>query len=326
MILRIALFLLALTGLQAQAQQNYNYALIPAELKENANAVVRSERYDIAITARNSMKTNFSRVVTVFNEHGLRNIGATAYYDKSTSVKSIEAIIYDKDGLQLKKIKRKEFKDVSVSSGTDITDNRTLYLDYTPASYPFTVAFTSESETSNTAFIPQWSPVEGAFCSAQKEEMNITADPSLGLKYKEYNFSEITLNKQQQGNTLSFSAENIPAYRSEDYAPAFDNIKPKVLFALQKFHLEGVDGDATSWEAMGAWMYNSLLQGTDELPQETVNKVRALVGTETDALKKARIVYKYMQGKTRYVSIQLGIGGMETHGGKRCGPPGLWRL
>jgi hypothetical protein len=34
-----------------------------------------------------------------------------------------------------------------------------------------------------------------------------------------------------------------------------------------------------------------------------------LVGSETDELKKAKIVYKYMQGKTRYISIQLGIGG-----------------
>ncbi|WP_116786933.1 DUF3857 domain-containing protein [Flavobacterium psychrotrophum] len=309
MILRIALFLLALIGLQSHAQQNYNYALIPESLTENANAVVRQERYDIVIASRRSMKTTFLRAVTILNEHGQRYMGTGVYYDKSTAIKSVEAIIYDKNGTQIKKIKRKEFLDHSVSSGTEITDGRTLSLDYTPVAYPFTVVFSYETETSNTAFIPQWSPVEGAFCSTEKEEINITSDPSLGLKYKEYNFGEVILNKQQQATTSSFSAANIPAYRSEDYAPSLDRTKPKILFALEKFHLEGVDGEAASWEAFGSWMYNSLLQGTDELPEATVAKIRSLVGAETDALKKAKIVYKYMQGKTRYVSIQLGIGG-----------------
>jgi hypothetical protein len=309
MILRITFFFLAFIALQAQAQQSYNYASIPENLTENANAVVRQERYDVVIASRRSMKTTFSRAVTILNEQGQRYIGAAVYYDKSTAIKAIEAIIYDKNGTQVKKIKRKEFLDHSVSSGTEITDGRTLSLDYTPIAYPFTVVFSYETETSNTAFIPQWSPVEGAFCSTEKEEINITADPSLGLKYKEYNFGDLPLNKQQQGTTLSFSAANIPAYRSEDYAPSLDRTKAKILFALEKFHLEGVDGDATSWEAFGSWIYNNLLQGTDELPEATVAKVRALVGNETDPLKKAKIVYKYMQSKTRYVSIQLGIGG-----------------
>ncbi|MFP9097835.1 DUF3857 domain-containing protein [Flavobacterium sp. RHBU_24] len=308
MILRITILLLALFGAQAFAQENYNSFTIPKELTENANAVVRYERIDINLPSRRQMDYAIKRVVTVLNEHGNGYIGAETSYDKSTTVRSIEAIIYDKNGLQLKKLKRKDFKDQSLS-GSDVTDNRVLFLDYTPVSYPYTVMFTCETTTDNTAFIPQWSPVEGVFCSTEKEEMSITAEPSLGLKFKEYNFGEVVLQKSQGAGAYIFSAENIPAYRAEDYSPSLSSIRPYIIFGLEKFHLEGVDGEAKTWEAFGAWMYNNLLQGTDELPAETVAKVKALVGTETDPLKKAKIIYKYVQGKTRYVSIQLGIGG-----------------
>ena len=308
MTLRITFFLLMLCALPTAAQDNYNFDLIPKELTENANAVIRLDQTTIAITSRKSMVVKTTRAVTVLNKLGVRYMDDREYFDKSTNIKSIEAIVYDQNGVQVKKIKRKDFKEQSVSEGS-ITDNKMLYLDYTPVQYPFTLLFTSEVETSNTAFIPQWSPLHGPFVSMQKSVINITYMPDLGFKYKDYNFGEIALNKTQTGNTLSLSAENIPALRSEDYSPSYYKVRPHVLFGLEKFHLEGVDGEASNWASFGAWMYNSLLNGTDELLPETQSKIKALVGTETDPLKKAKIVYKYVQGKTRYVSIQLGIGG-----------------
>ena len=60
---------------------------------------------------------------------------------------------------------------------------------------------------------------------------------------------------------------------------------------------------------MGKWFYDEILYGTTDLPEETKIKIKNLVGNEKDPLKIAEIVYKYMQEKTRYVSIQEGIGG-----------------
>ena len=308
MILRIAVFYLLFNTLSIVAQDNYNVSTIAPNMIENANAVIRYSKLDIAISSRKSMVVKTTRAVTVFNKLGLHYMDDSEYFNKSTSIKSIEAIVYDANGTLLKKIKRKDFKETSVSEGS-VTDNKVLYLDYTPVQYPFTMVFTSETETSNTAFIPQWSPVLGPFVSTQKSEINITYAPDLGFKYKDYNFGDVILDKTQTGNMLSLSAENITAVRTEDHSPSFFKIRPHVLFGLEKFHLEGLDGEASNWGTFGAWVYNTLLTGTDELPIETQNKIKSLVANETDPLKKANIVYKYVQSKTRYVSIQLGIGG-----------------
>lgn len=292
--------------------QNIDYSslLLPENLKENANSIVRNQLIDIDIVSQKALVVKTKKVVTVINSKGLSNVDAREYYSNSEKIVSIQATIYNSFGKEIKKIKRSDFKDQSVADGFSIlTDGRFLFLDYTPTDYPFTVVYESEIKTSNTAFIPSWSPIDDYFESVQKSEIIVHFPSDLGFKYKEYNFEGEDIKKNEQTNSIRFSVENLIAEKPEEYSPTSTMILPNVKFGLEKFYLEGVEGTAKTWEDFGYWMYNSLLKDTEELPIETQTKIKDIVGTETDPLKKAKIVYKYVQDKTRYVSVQLGIGG-----------------
>ena len=305
--LMLLLFVFFLSS--STAQENWPAVTIALELLENANAVIRLQKTDVTISSRKSMNIKQQRVVTVLNEHGLRYMRAYERFDNSTSVKAIEAVIYDGQGKEIKKIRRKDFNEHSISEGSLITDNRILELEYTPVAYPFTLVYNSETHTSDTAFIPAWSPVEGLFAAVEKSTVNITCAEDLGFRYKEYNSDTAKITKSGSGSSLSLTAENVPALKHEDYTPSLQNFSPYVLFAIDKFNLAGVNGEAKDWQSFGAWMYSSLLEGTDELHPSTIAAIQAKVGSETDRLKKSKIVYEYVQSKTRYISIQLGIGG-----------------
>lgn len=292
----------------AIAQEITPVASIPQNLRENANAVIRYSQTAINISGRKSMTITRNRIVTVFNEKGLGYIDASEGFDPTTSVKNIQLVIYNKEGQEVKKIKRKDFKEQSVSEGSIITDNKLISYDYVPVQYPFTAQYTSEITTSNTAFLPRWTPIEGYYASVEKSGITVTAAPELGLRYKTYNQGSAITIQETNGGINAFS-ENIPAMVAEDYSPSFHKMVPHVLFGLKIFHLEGVDGEAKDWESFGAWMYKNLLEGRDELPGTTIDAIRQKTGNETDPLKKAKIVYEYVQSKTRYISIQLGIGG-----------------
>ena len=309
MFLRFIFFLTIFFHLSARAQDNLSALTIPEALSENANAVVRLSQKDIVISSQRMMTIKETRIVTVLNAKGDRFMGASEYFDDSSRIKAIEAVIYDSTGKEIKKIKRKDFKERPVNGGAIITDNKVLYLDYTPGEYPFTIVYTCELETPNTAFLPQWHPLENYYGSTQKSVITIKYPQGLGFKYKEYNCAGIQVRKEEKANCISLSAENLPACKEESYSPSLDKTSPYVLFGLEKFHLEGVDGTATDWKSFGSWMYSSLLSGTEELNPDTVSKIKALVGNEKDIVKKAKIVYNYVQNKTRYISIQLGIGG-----------------
>ena len=304
--MKYTVFLIFFSVCIASAQKpEYAAVLIPSQLKENANAVVRYHQTDINISSRSSMTVRTYRAVTVLNELGQSSIKAYEH----ENIKSIDAVIYDASGNEIKKIKRKDFREQSVSQGSIISDTKVTYLDYTPTQYPFTVIFQSETSSSNTAFIPRWQPLDEKLVGVEKSVVNVTYTPLLGFKLKEYNFEGKDILKSEKSNSITYTAQNLPAIRVEAFSPSFDKISPFVLFGLEKFHLEGVDGEASTWEAMSAWNYNNLLSGTDELSAETKAKIKAMVGDEKDPLKKAKIIYNYVQGKTRYVNISLGIGG-----------------
>ncbi|WP_196851475.1 DUF3857 domain-containing protein [Flavobacterium sp. CG_9.10] len=306
----ILVFFFFTTILFAQKTE-YNSLNISDSLKENANAVVRLNQIDITISSQRNMNIKTKRVVTVLNEKGLGAIQASEYYSKTASIKSIEAVVYDVLGNEIKKIKRKDFRDQSAVSGSTLfSDDRIIYLNYTPIQYPFTVIFESELETSNTAFIPQWYPVADYFVSIEKSILNVSYPPDLGFKKMESNFYNFKIKKTiDTPSQLSYTAANIPAQKEEDYSPSFNSIFPKVMMGLELFHLENVDGTAKTWEAFGKWYSDKILTGTTELPEETKAKMKALVGDEKDPIKKAKLIYDYVQKKSRYVNISIGIGG-----------------
>lgn len=308
---RILLVLILFTSFAFGQKLEYSILTIPDSLKQNANAVLRNSEMNISIPTQNTMTIKSKVITTVLNELGLKNLDLHENYDKNRKIVKIEAIVYDSFGKELKTFKKKDFRDVSVADGISVfNDNRALYIDYTPVNYPFTVVFETEIETSNTAFIPAWSPIDNFLVSTQKTSLTITFSPDLNLKTKEINFSKnYTIEKNATSNSVSYSAKNVLAKKREELTPSFTTVFPIVYFALEKFQLENVSGSASNWKEFGKWYYNSLLSDTEEIPEVTQQKIKSLIGNEKNPIEIAKIIYTFVQEKTRYVSVQVGIGG-----------------
>lgn len=306
-----ALSFFLFTLISSAQKSEYSILTIADSLKENANAVVRLNQVDITVSSQRSMNIKTKRVVTVFNEKGYNVVNAYEGYGKNSSIKNIEALVLDGFGNEIKKIKKKDFKDQSaVDDGVLISDNRVIYLEYTPISYPYTIVYTSETETSTTAFIPVWMPFTEYYSSIEKNIFSIKCLTNLGLRKKEFQFGNFNIVKTIDTETqLGYSASNIIAQKPEEYSPNFSDLYPKVMIALEYFNLEGVDGNAKTWKEFGKWWSDKILVGTDEISEETKAKMRALVGNEQDPIKKAKLIYDYLQKKSRYVAIAEGIGG-----------------
>lgn len=297
------------TGVFSQKINNALF-LSPESLTENANSIVINQEIEVAINSQKSYTIKKYKVVRVLNSAGLRNIDATEYYDKSTHIKSLNATMYNVFGKQIKAFRQKDFKDQSVADGFSVlTDNRMVILDFTPTEYPFTLVYESEVTNDGTAFIPTWSPIDDIYEGVLKSSVTINYPDGLGFKFKELNFDGYSIVKKEEKNKITYTLENAQAIKYEELSPSFSRIIPKVYFGLNKFSLEGIDGDATNWKDFGKWMHTNLLSDTEEIKPETIARVKSLLGDETDPVKKAKIIYKYVQDKTRYVSIQLGIGG-----------------
>jgi hypothetical protein len=307
-------YLLTILPLFTFSQKNnlsYSILTLSDSLKQNANAVVRLDETIVTIKNQRKMVSQQKLIITFLNKESYDDDLFMAYYDKKTSINEMRATIYDAMGSEIKKIKKSDFRDFAAVDGISVfNDNRLKIIDYTPINYPFTMVYESEIETSNTAFLRPWVPIQRFYFSVEHSKMTINYPDQLGFKHKTYNFENYPqIVKQDLPNQLTFEVKNLKSVKSEPQSLAFIKIYPMVRFALENFHLEGVDGSASNWKEFGKWMNEKLIADTIELTAETKQKVKNLVGNETDPIKKARIIYKYLQDKSRYVSIQVGIGG-----------------
>lgn len=305
----ITFFMLLGMTINAQSDFDFQSFAIPDNLKENANSILRDEKVVIDIPDRQTMVTTTYKVVTILNKKGLRDLDAYAYYDEVTKVKSVAAIIYNQFGKKIKTFKKKDFDDVSAVDGISLfTDSRLYYLRYAPTSYPFTIQFESTTTSSNTAFIPPWLPNGSYYSSTQKSNLIINYNPDLGMRFKQLNPSDQVIIDESPGR-LAVSTTNFMAITPEAHSPGFTQIMPRILFTLDKFHLEGVDGEGQDWNSFGKWVNDYLLTGTQDLSPQTKQEVLQMVAGIEDPIEKARKVYDYVQNKTRYISVQVGIGG-----------------
>ncbi|MGS2763583.1 DUF3857 domain-containing protein [Sinomicrobium sp. M5D2P9] len=301
-------------SLTVKAQvSKYQALLLDKELTENADAVVRLEECQVEIKSQKDMVITQKRIVTVFNKQGNKYVRASVGYDNSRKVKSLGALVFDAFGKEISKFRKKDFKDVSaVIRGTLYSDHRILYLDYVPVTYPYTVEFTYEVHTPNTGVIPSWYFLDGYNVSTRESRYSLLYDKNrFRLRFKGKHLEEYGIQKEETSQGIEFLGKSIKAVKEESLSPAFTEFAPKLMVAVDKFHMNGYDGEAENWEQLGRWIYKDLLQGRDKIPETTATKIKALVAGVEDPLERAEIVYKYVQDNTRYISVQVGIGGLQ---------------
>jgi len=311
-LLLISLFFM---GFYLHAQDlNYSFDLLDKNLTKNANAVVRFDEMTIDLESKKQLNITRKKAVTVLNEKGSKHAMAYVGYDNNRKVKDIQVIIYDASGKELDKIKEKKFKDVSAVDGSTLySDSRYKYYHYTPVQYPYTLELTYEVSTENTGEIPPaWYFLNDFMVSTEKSNVRInfsTADLKPILKEK--NLEGVEISKKETFNSILYEAKNIGALKEESLSPTFRQVVPQLLIRPVHFNYEGYDATVNDWNDLGKWMYGNLLKDRGELPMATKSKVKAMVEGVDDDLEKAKIIYKYVQNNTRYISVQVGIGGIQ---------------
>ena len=291
--------------------QNYAVSAIPEELKTKANIVIRNEASTYVINSIDNMEINHQNVFTVLNKAGDEDATVVIPYDKSTKVSDIKVQVLDAEGKVIKKYSKNDFTDVSsVSAGALYMDDRILYLHYVPVNYPYTISYSYNVKTQNTIFLPDFYPLLDYNTSLENNKLNIVNKSGIKLRTKNVESSFAKVTSSGDANNITYSYQNFPALEKENYSPSLKTILPKVQFSLEKFTLEGKQGDMTNWTTFGNWMYNSLLTPVSVVTPEIKAEVTALnlTGTTSEKVKK---IYQYMQNKTRYVNVSIGIGGWQ---------------
>jgi transglutaminase-like putative cysteine protease len=285
----------------------YKVSDIPEDLRKNAKAVVRKNNIVFRIANLKKATKTVDYAITILNNNGNSLANFTEFYDKFTRIRDIKICIYNGDGVVLKKYSQGEVSDFSAISGFSIyEDNRVKFLEPAYRTPPYTMEYSYEVEYDGMLTYPGFNAFPDYNVSVQEATYTLVKPELMKVRYLEQNIPEKT---QKEISPISFfwKVINLQALKKEEFAQSFLEIIPRVFTAPSDFEISGYKGNSDSWETFGSWI-NTLNTDKDKLPDETVDKLNKIIANAKDDYDKVAILYKYMQDKTRYVSIQIGIG------------------
>ena len=294
------------------ADPDYAVSVIPANLLKNAIVVKRIDQVEFKIIS--PVSTIYSRhyAFTILNEKGQDYSEFEMLYDKLRKITLLEGALYDAAGKKIKKIKTKDFSDVSaVDDISLIDDSRKKFHQFYRNEYPFTVEYFVEVSFNNTFVFPAWLPQEDEKMSVMESNYTLTFPENYNVRFKAFNFKNIPATTVEKGlKKMEWRIKNINAFDIPFKVGSFRELVPVVFFAPTNFELEGYKGDMKSWSDFGKFQW-SLNKERDILPANITQKVNALTIGISDKKEKIKVLYQYLQNNTRYISVQLGIGGWQ---------------
>ncbi len=289
----------------------YKAAGIPDSLKEDANAVIRYsiENHEVRGPGKEIIK--FHRIVTILNEKADEEAEMVLHYNKKyDSFSAIEMRVYNANGDLIKKYHKSDMYDGAGTDGFSIvTDDRFLGVRHTIANYPVTIETECEEDVTSLVDLGSWR-IQGRDESVQNSYYRISISSKAGFRFLNKNTSiQPTITSVSDVNNYLWHASNLKAIKLEEGAEPW-RVLPKLYFASNYFEFYGVPGDFSTWKSFGSWIRQLNADVCSLTPQREA-EIKKMTDTIKTDKAKARFLYNYMQQNMRYVSIQLGIGGLK---------------
>jgi len=308
LILYFIIYLPAITA----SKDNYHINTIDKSLYKNARCILRKYQNTVQVHSKMKVEQEVKYALTILNEKGDQYSTIFIPYDSFQDIQNIKVTLFDKNGKKIRKIKSSDIYDYSLISGFSIyEDNRMKIIEGLHKNYPYTIEVEYKIKHDGILNYPLFLPQQHNSMAVESAEYTIICPKDFKYRYKCLNHKfNITEKTEIEKQYRTWNIENIPARKQEPYSSSFKEIAPVVYFSPSEFYYDGSYGKIDSWKEFGIWM-DHLTKDINSLPQQTINEIKDLTKEITDPKEKTRLIYEYMQNKTRYVSIQLGIGGFQ---------------
>lgn len=281
------------------------------DLTKNANAII--EHYDVELKVVNSDKAvlKVSYKCKILNKNGYRHAVFSEYYDVFRKIKSFDGKIYNALNIETTKLKFKDINDKSLINNFSLyEDNRIKYYQPLIKKYPYYVEYNYEIEYDGILSLPGWQPLTSHHLAVKNATFKVISRKTNSIRFKTIEIGKPEIISDEINESYSWEIDSIFARAREPYSLSYSLTSPTVYIAPNEFEMDGISGIMTTWEDFGKWRY-TLISTQTSLPGDAINDAIEIGKESTDKRVVAKKIYEYMQSRTRYVSIQEGIGGWQ---------------
>lgn len=276
-------------------------------------SVVEESTTDVEYISATGMVCKERRVITILDKKGLQAADFQVSLNKGySSLSRFSGTVTDALGKVVRKIKK---GDLAYSEYSEMLADDACYYHYGCASpgYPFTVTYEwEEKHEDGIVGLPLFIPQNEYHQAVRSAHYHLEASPELEFRYKVFNVdADVKESVGKKGRkVLDIRVDSLPALRKEPFSPSMHELLPYAYVVPATFVFDGYEGSYASWQEYAAWLH-SLMEGRGVLPQGFVSELKQKASQCGSDREKVQLVYDILASSTRYVSVQLGVGGMQ---------------
>ena len=281
---------------------------VPAAAQSDINASILEFTEEFKMSSPTSGTDKVHKTITVFNEEGLSSAQFVVFTDSFRSLGSFGGEIVEPNGKKTK-LSKKFLSNTSLSVG--LADDYSV-VHYTPVfNYPFTVTYDYSVEYHDgIVMFPPFMPLTEENVSLMSASYTLTVPRNTDISKYDKNL-EYTFEFDAKKDTHKWTTGEVKPVIGEHLMKLDPKALPLLMAEPVDFSYGGTTGRQSDWKELGAWI-NSLGVKADDLPESEIAKVREMTADAKTEYETIHRLYTYLRDKTRYVSIQLGIGGYRT--------------
>ncbi len=274
------------------------------------SAIVLLDSTHVKVSSITAMTTTHYKSVMVLDKSGAKYADFICATSSTRSLKNLKYNIIQ-GGKTGRSFGKKDIVSTELSENM-ADDYTTHYLEAGYPTYPYTVEMEYQIEyTDGYISMPTFAPAYYMDVAVMKAVYHLQTPENTGYSYKAVNTGSQPLVYTEKGQKHTiWKLEGLKPYKADAFMPPAESVLPHVYIVPHNFSYYKTQGNSSSWSEYGKWQWG-LMEGRDILPDKLKKIVHNLTDTIPARRDKIRALYKYLGENTRYVSIQLGLGGLQ---------------
>jgi hypothetical protein len=288
------------------------HALVNAPLPaydEKTDAVLLYSETNVTVISADKIRTQVREAYKILRPNGRDHGKVAVYFNPERKIKSLHGWCIPAQGKDYE-VKDKDAIEVAYLQTGELMSDAKLRVLSIPAPDPGNIVGYEYEVEEQPFFLQDGWDFQG---TDPVRESHYSLQLPAGWEYKAswLNHPEVKPT-QSGGNLWQWAVNDVKAIRKEPLMPPFEGVAGQMIVSFFTSSGGPVPNANIDWDAMGKWYFNLVGERVDASP-EIKQKVSSLSASNATSLQKMQAIAQFVQHDIRYVSIDLGIGGMQPH-------------
>ncbi|HWY20447.1 MAG TPA: DUF3857 and transglutaminase domain-containing protein [Candidatus Acidoferrum sp.] len=288
------------------------HALVNAPLPsydEKTDAVLLYSETSVTVSSSDKIRTQVREAYKILRPNGRDRGTVPVYFNPERKIKSLHGWCIPAQGKDFE-VKDKDAIEISAdTAGGELISDTKFKVLHIPASDPGNIVG-YEFEVEERPFFLQdiWYFQERD--PVRESHFSLQLPPGWEYKASWLNHAEV-MPSQAGSNSWRWTVNDVKEIRHEPLMPPFRGVAGQMILSFFTSGGPALNTNA-DWQMMGKWYFNLVGERVDASP-EIKQQVSKFAASKTTTLQQMQAIAQFVQHDIRYVSIDLGIGGLQPH-------------